>query len=582
MSRHPLTVLKFGGSVLTGEDRIPVVVQEIYDWVRDGHRVVAVVSAIGSTTDDLLRRASRYGETLPPEATACLVGTGETASASLLTLALHEAGIPATLLEPAVIRLRTHGPATSATPIDLDAACIRRALGHAPVVVVPGFIGCDAVSGATTLLGRGGSDLTALFLARHLRADVCRLVKDVSGLYERDPALPGPPPRRYESLHWDDALALGGGVVQPQAIEYARAEALGFEVASVGFAGPTRVESGPRRWASCYRLEPCRRVALVGLGVVGRGVYDALCLRPDRFDLVGVLVRRPDHHVAAGVPRELLTTDPGGLLGRRPSVVVDVSAGVSPSAEIVRAALASGCDVVTANKELVASRGPALEALAAATGARLRYSASVGGAVPVVERVRASVQGGRILSISGVVNGTSNFVLDRMAAGNDEEAAVEEARRLGFAEADPTRDLDGTDAAFKLIILAREAFGVHLGLADVQRSGIDQTTAVCVRRAQCRGRTVRMVASVRRRGHLIDASVRLVGLPARHFLAGARNEDNRVVIVPERGAPVRLTGKGAGRRPTATAVVADVIELDRLGRGVSSRTCPKAAVEEVA
>lgn len=582
MNRHPLTVLKFGGSVLTAEDRIPVVVQEIYDWVRHGSHVVAVVSAIGSATDDLLRQGSRYGAVLPPGAVACLVATGEAASASLLTLALHEAGMPATLLESAVIRLRTRGPATDATPVGLDARRIRAALRHASVVVVPGFTGCDAVSGCTTLLGRGGSDLTALFLARHLGADVCRLVKDVPGLYERDPALPGPPPRRYLSLRWNDALALGGGVVQPKALEYARQEALGFEVASVGPDTPTRVQAGPRRLALARFETPPRRVALVGLGVVGRGVYDALRLRPDRFDIVGALVQRPDRHVAAGVPRDLLTTNPRVLLAREPDIIVEASIGLSPSAGIVRSAIARGCDVVTANKALVVADGPSLEALAATTGGRLRYSACVGGAAPVVERVRTLAAQGPIRSIAGVVNGTSNFVLDRLEAGDDLDTAVKEAQRMGFAERDPTRDLDGTDAALKLIILARVAFGVHLTLDGVRRAGIDACTPALVRRAEAEGCRVRMVASLRRRRHHIDAAVTLVTLAGLHYLAGARNEENRVVIVPEPGAPVRLAGKGAGRRPTAMAVVADVIELDRHAFAAYANTTADEAAQEVA
>ena len=288
--------------------------------------------------------------------------------------------------------------------------------------------------------------------------------------------------------------------MQPKALEYARQEALGFEVASVGPDTPTRVQAGPRRLALARFETPPRRVALVGLGVVGRGVYDALRLRPDRFDIVGALVQRPDHHVAAGVPRDLLTTNPRVLIAREPDIFVDASCGLSPSAGIVRAALARGCDVVTANKALIVTDGPSLEALAATTGGRLRYSACVGGAVPVVERVRTLAAQGPIRSIAGVVNGTSNFVLDRMEAGDDLDTAVKEAQRLGFAERDPTQDLDGTDAALKLIILARVAFGVHLTLSGVHRAGIDACTPALVRRAEAEGCRVRMVASLRRRG----------------------------------------------------------------------------------
>jgi homoserine dehydrogenase len=253
MRRNGLTVVKFGSSVLRGEEDLPVVVEEIARWLGSEQYVLAVVSAFGNTTEELFERARSYGDSrydggTNEEAMARLVATGEEASAALLALALARAGMRAKLLGPEQIRLIAKGAPLDAKLSGVSAERIWSAFTESDVVVVPGFIARTA-RGSTVLLGRGGSDLTALFLARELRATRCRLVKDVDGLYASDPKSgDGVRPERYERLGWEEALGLRGGVVQMKALEFAREKRLRFEVGAVGRAESTVVgEDLPQR-----------------------------------------------------------------------------------------------------------------------------------------------------------------------------------------------------------------------------------------------------------------------------------------------------------------------------------------------
>lgn len=229
-------VIKLGGSVLTGEDSIQSAVGEARRWVDRGVRVVVVVSAFEGHTDRLLASAARFGR--EPWATASLVATGEQTSAAVLALALGHAGVAAATLDAAGIGLTTTSVALDADPVSLHPAAVHSAMREHAVLVVPGFIGRDHL-GRTTLLGRGGSDLTALFIAARLGAR-CRLVKDVPGLFECDPRL-DPAARLYRTVSWDGALQLDGGIVQHKGVRLAKAHRLSFEVAALGAEEATRV-----------------------------------------------------------------------------------------------------------------------------------------------------------------------------------------------------------------------------------------------------------------------------------------------------------------------------------------------------
>lgn len=536
-----IRVLKLGSSVLPTADALPAAVTEIYRFVRRGERVVVVVSALGDTTDRLLARGRAVGAS--GGALACLLATGEAEATALLALALDRAGIPAALLDPAQAGLRGEGDPLDARLVGVDRAALLGHLDGRPVVVIPGFV-ARAPDGSTCVLGRGGSDLTAVVVAGALGAR-CRLVKDVPGLAEWDPRRGGSP-RIYARIPWDEARAIGGRVVQEKALLHAEALGLPVEVGALGSDDGTIVGPGPAEIADIPPRGPLR-VGLLGLGTVGLGVYRHLAARPDRFTVTGVAVRDPARHADDRVAPGLLCADPWAVLDGC-DVVVELLGGLDPALPLVEAALRRGRAVVTANKRLVAEHGDALRAI---PGARLSWSAAVGGALPVLEAVERLA--GDVLSIEGVVNGTCNYVLDRLAEGHGWDEALRGAREAGFAEADPSDDLEGRDAASKLVLLARAAFGRS---PIVRREGIAGLDPAEVHAEAARGRRIRLVA----RCDGTDAVVRPEALPPSHPLASTRDEENRVVVTTRTGT-VLLHGKGAGRWPTAESVLADLLAL---------------------
>jgi homoserine dehydrogenase len=458
MKLRRLIVLKFGGSVLASEEAIPGVVHEIYRNLRRGRKVVAVVSALLGTTDALLTKAKQWSDDPDPEGLATLLATGEATSAALLALGLSRAG------------LKTRGPRLNAEPADLDVASIRTLLERCPVAILPGFVGTH-FEGGPSLLGRGGSDLTALFAAHKLEGS-CRLIKDVNGLYECDPSEHPFPARRFKSISWRDALALDTEAIQPKATRYAWKHSLPFEVTSLQAQRGTLVGEGPTRLEVAGDEGKRLRVALLGLGTVGLGVYRALKAQPDRFEVTAIVVRNTKKPRGNDVPSSLITHDPCRAFRSGCEVVVEAMGGRDPAYQWITAALEAGIDVVTANKEVMALHGPALERSAARRGVRILSSACTGGGVPVLENIQELSGQCTIRSITGVLNGTTNFVLDRLAGGAGFDEAVKEAQVKGFAEPDPTSDLDGSDAAWKLAILARAAFGKRLDPLGISRPGV--------------------------------------------------------------------------------------------------------------
>jgi homoserine dehydrogenase len=237
-----ISVFKFGSSVLRSERDLPIAVREIALAESRGERVLAVVSAFGNATDRLLRRARRHAETPAPDALASLLATGEAVSAALLGIALDRAGIRAVVFDPGQIRLSAIGDPLDARPCSVDARRLDDALARR-VVVVPGFVGRGPDDGPV-LLGRGGSDYTAFFLAARLGARSCVLFKDVDGLYTSDPATDSGA-ARFETVSWRTARETGGAVIQAKAVLYAEGERIAFEITAPGAAVSTRVCAGP-------------------------------------------------------------------------------------------------------------------------------------------------------------------------------------------------------------------------------------------------------------------------------------------------------------------------------------------------
>jgi len=567
-SMSNIVVVKFGSSVLRSAADLPTAVDEIYRHVRAGRRVVAVVSAFAGVTDSLIERAHSVGGKSDAHAYASLVGSGELESAAMLTLSLSTHGVPARLLPPEQFALRAYGDPLDAEPHDFDADLLCGTLHEVAAVVVPGFVAHDEQH-RTMLLGRGGSDYTALFLARRLDAE-CILLKDVDGLYERDPASPGPAPRRYSQVTWDDALRVAGRLVQPKTIRFAHLQRQSFRVTRIGADHATVVGPGPSLLHESPRLAPLR-VVLLGLGTVGGGIYQRLRAHPERFELVRAVVRHPERHVAAGIPPELLSTNVWDAVNEDADVVIEALGGEFPASEVLLAALTAGRRVVTANKSAVAPHIDTFAPFATTVDPQLRFSAAAGGAVPVLEAIERERD---IVALRGVLNGTCNFVLDRLADGVSYEEALAEAQSLGFAEPDPSSDVSGLDAALKLGLCTRAAFGAAPGA--LTRAGIDRLGAAG---PGAPGEVLRLVAEVRRAGDGLQAQVAPRWLPQDDFLAGARGEENRVEIRRADGGSLRLAGKGAGRWPTTASVMGDLWEM---ARAVEAATVPELPAREAA
>jgi homoserine dehydrogenase len=551
-------VLKFGSSVLSSEADLPGAVHEIYRWVRRGWRVVAVVSAIGNSTNELLRRARSFGDRVSDHSVATLLATGEATSAALLSLALDRAGTPSIVLDETRLGLRTRGAVLNSEPCDLNAREIARVLERFPVVVAPGFVG-RFDDGAVSLLGRGGSDMSAIFIAHRLHADRCRLIKDVDGIYECDPAGCDAAPRRFRTLRWAEAVRVGGKVVQAKAIKFAETERLPVEIAALNSEQPSLICDQPETFYPASSGVRPMRVALLGAGTVGLGVYRFLAAHPESFEIAGIGVRQLEREDET--PRQLLTRDLARITDSGCDAVIELIGGLQPARDLIRTALRAGKHVVTANKLVVSRHGRELERLAAETGAQLRYSAAVGGGVPMLEHVSQVARTKGITKVEGVVNGTTNFVLDRLGEGLTHDEALREAQRLGFAEKDPTTDLDGSDAAHKLALLAQPAFGAWLDPEHVERTGITNVTEDEVRSAAESGEAVRLIARVRKTSAGLEAKVSPQRVDRSHAFAQTCNEENCLQIHARDGEVVHVRGKGAGRWPTTESVAADLFDL---------------------
>ncbi|MGH3720429.1 MAG: homoserine dehydrogenase [Pseudonocardiaceae bacterium] len=318
------------------------------------------------------------------------------------------------------------------------------------------------------------------------------------------------------------------------------------------------------------------RVALLGCGTVGGEVRRLLTEQSAELTarvgaavrLVGVAVRRPWRHPE--VPAELLTTDAAELVSRDGvDVVIEVIGGIEPARSLLLAALHVGRGVITANKELLAECGPELYAAADAAGADLYFEAAVAGAIPLLRPLRESLAGDRITRVTGIVNGTTNFILSAMdSSGAGYAEALEQAGRLGYAEADPTADVAGYDAASKAAILASLAFHTRVTSADVYREGIAGVSAADILAARKLGRTVKLLAICERvvdaaGTEWVSARVYPAMIPRTHPLATVGGAYNAVFVEADAAGALMFYGQGAGGAPTASAVLGDLVAVAR-------------------
>ncbi len=315
------------------------------------------------------------------------------------------------------------------------------------------------------------------------------------------------------------------------------------------------------------------KVALLGAGVVGSQVARLLIEQADDLrarvgrplELVGIAVRdlgrdRP------GIDPALFTTDALGLVTRGDvDLVVELVGGVEPARELILAAIASGASVVTANKALLAQDGPTIYSAAEAAGVDVYYEAAVAGAIPIVRPLRESLVGDEVTAVMGIVNGTTNYILDKMHTDKaDFSDALADAQRLGFAEADPTADVEGHDAAAKAALLASLAFHSRVSMSDVACQGITSVTSEDVEAAEEMGCVVKLLARcVLSPDGSIAVGVHPTMVPLAHPLASIPGAYNAIVIESRNAGRLMFMGPGAGGSPTASAVLGDLVTAAR-------------------
>jgi homoserine dehydrogenase len=315
------------------------------------------------------------------------------------------------------------------------------------------------------------------------------------------------------------------------------------------------------------------RVGLLGCGNVGSALVRLIDDHADRItaragvrvEVARVAVRDLSRRRDVKLTADHFTDDPSAIVHDPDvDVVVEVMGGVDPSRALITQSLEAGKPVVTANKELIARHGPELLAVAARAGVDLLFEASVAGGIPLMRPLRESLAGDRIHRVTGIVNGTTNFILTRMAEGGASFAdALAEAQRLGYAEADPTADVEGQDAAAKAAIIATVAFGARVRLEDVHTEGIGGLTDDDVDSARQLGYVVKLVAVAEEIDGDIAVRVYPAMVPLHHPLAAVRDSFNAVFIEGEAVGELMLYGRGAGGGPSAAAVLGDLIDAVR-------------------
>ncbi len=341
------------------------------------------------------------------------------------------------------------------------------------------------------------------------------------------------------------------------------------------------------------------RVALLGGGTVGSQVARLLLEHADelaaragaRIELTGIAVRDVDAKRDVDLPHDLFTTDASSLiLGA--DIVVELIGGLEPARTLVLQAINSGADVVTANKALLATHGPELFEAAEQVGAQLAYEAAVGGAIPIIRPLRDSMAGDTVDRILGIVNGTTNYILDRMdSTGDSLESALAAATALGYAEADPTADIEGYDAAQKAAILASLAFHTLVPVEQVHREGITGVTAAQVESAKKAGYVVKLLAICERLrdpdtgDEAVSARVYPAMVDRGHPLAAVHGANNAVFVEASAAGDLMFYGAGAGGAETASAVLGDLVAVVRRhvagGPGIAESTHAELPVLDI-
>jgi len=342
------------------------------------------------------------------------------------------------------------------------------------------------------------------------------------------------------------------------------------------------------------------RVGILGFGIVGGGVYEVLTRHTGAItQRVGVPVRvarvadidwAREREVQA--PEELRTTDAAQVYAADDiDIVVETIGGTQPALEFVLAAIEHGKSVVTSNKELMAKHGAEILDAAAAQGVDVEFEGAVAGTIPIIRALKESLEASEIQEVTGILNGTTNYILTRMTReGSSFDEVLADAQRLGYAEADPTNDVEGIDAKYKIAILAAIAFGGRVNVDEIHNEGISRIAPTDIDYATQMGYAIKLLATARRDGEALDIRVHPALVPMGHPLAQVNGVFNAIWVVGDACDQVMLYGRGAGALPTGSAVAGDVLDCARnIIAGTRSRvpcTCAGAAtimpIDEVA
>ncbi|MBI5560590.1 MAG: homoserine dehydrogenase [Deltaproteobacteria bacterium] len=345
------------------------------------------------------------------------------------------------------------------------------------------------------------------------------------------------------------------------------------------------------------------KVGLIGFGTVGTGVVRVLrensSVIKDKLGCEVVLKRIADRDIIrkreTDVPGDILTTDVDSIINDPEiAIVIELIGGLEAAGDIIVKALKKGKHVVTANKALLSTRGKELFSLAGKEGCDVGFEASVGGGIPIIKALREGLAANRVESIYGIINGTANYILSKMTnEGGKFETVLKEAQKKGYAEADPTYDVEGMDTAHKLAILINLAYGTYISLESIYTEGITRITELDVRFAREFGYRIKLLAIAKREGRgthpevvsgegkSIEARVHPTMIPLSHPLSSVEGVYNAIHINGNASGPVMFYGRGAGMMPTASAVVADIIDISRnILKGKGPRTTPLAYTEE--
>lgn len=316
-------------------------------------------------------------------------------------------------------------------------------------------------------------------------------------------------------------------------------------------------------------LKPVK-LGILGMGTVATGLVNIMDFNKSKvygtvrrdLNITKVLVKNLDKKRNVNLPREVYTRDPYEVINGDADIIVELIGGINPAYEYIKAALNNKKHVVTANKALIAEHGEELELFAEKNKVKLMYEASVGGGIPIINTIRDNLSTNEFESVFGILNGTTNFILTQMTDnGLDYDQAVKEAQRLGFAEADPSSDVDGNDAAYKLSILSSLAFGQKVHVKDIPKEGITKISKEDILYAKELGYNIKLLAAGIKKGNEIELSVHPAFIPACHPLSTVKNEYNAVYLKGNAVGELLFYGKGAGSLPTGNAVLEDIIHI---------------------